>query len=71
VARYFVKSQINVTAYSFPVSDLGSEPTVSTITLSKALCGVSVIVNGVLVCLVVLDFWHLGHFLMYSFMSFY
>jgi len=56
VARHFVKSQINVTAYSFPVSDLGSGPIVSTMNLSKALCWVSVIVNGVWVCLVDLDF---------------
>jgi len=38
-ARYLVKSQINVTAYSLPFSDLGSGPIVSTITLSKACTG--------------------------------
>jgi len=48
--RYLVKSQIRVTAYSFPYSDLGRGPIVSTITLSKAICGVSVIVNGVFIC---------------------
>jgi len=48
--RYLVKSQMSVTAYSFPLLDFGSGPIVSTITISKALCGVSVIVSGVLVC---------------------
>jgi len=32
-------------------------------TLSNAFMGVSVIVKGVFVCLVVLAYWHLGHFL--------
>jgi len=54
--RYLVKSQMSVTAYSFPLLDFGSGPIVSTITISKALCGVSFIVSGVLVCLVVFDF---------------
>jgi len=62
--RYLVKSQMSVTAYSIPLLDFGSGPIVFTITISKALCGVSVIVSGVLVCLVVFDFCHLGHFFM-------
>jgi len=55
--KYLVKSHIRVTAYSLPFSDFGSGPIVSTISLSKALIGVSVIINGVLLCLGVLAFW--------------
>jgi len=52
--RYFVKSQISVTAYSFSRSALGNGPIVFTNTLSYALKGVYVIVKGVFVCFVVL-----------------
>jgi len=65
VSKYFDKSQNYVTAYSFPVSNLGSGPIVSTITLSNALFSYC----KCLVCLVVLDLWHMGHFLMFSHMS--
>jgi len=39
--KYFVRSHISVTAYSLPLSDFGSGPIVSTITLSKAFIGMS------------------------------
>jgi len=48
--KYLVRSHIRVTAYSLPFSDFGSAPIVSPITLSKAFIGVSVIINGVLLC---------------------
>jgi len=41
--KYFVRSHISVTAYSLPLSDFGSVPIVPTITLSKAIIGMSVI----------------------------
>jgi len=56
--KYFVRSHISVTAYSLPLSDFGSGPIVSTITLSKAFIGMSVIVIGVFVCIVTFDFCH-------------
>jgi len=54
--KFLVRSHFRVTAYSLPVSDFGSGPIVSTITLSKAFIGVSVIINEDLLCLVILDF---------------
>jgi len=45
--KYFVRSHIKVTTYSLPFSVPGNGRIVSTITLSKALDRVSVMVNGV------------------------
>jgi len=48
--RYFVKSHISVTMYSLPYSIFF---------LFYSFVGVSVLVIGVFVCVVVFDIWHL------------
>lgn len=48
LTRYFAKSQIIVTAYKFPFSDIGNGPIVSMITVSKIDCGVGVITAQIL-----------------------
>jgi len=51
--RFFIKSQISVTAFLFSRSYLGNGPIVSTNTLSNTYKGVCIIVKGVFVCFVI------------------